>query len=227
MPPYASAAGADGGADAAQEQGRPRQAPPPRESRRTRRNAAGAGDAPWQLHTDEALVHLPNHADPATYTAADKPVWAGVLAIHHAQEEHCVQPNPAQSVLRDGGPTAITNPGLWCAQSTQPQPEREGQMVDPASCTRHSSGNDLTKHAGANRVCLTTYSVSRPDPGAPAGFDRPTNQSMGTTILLQGRVMRPLPSVVGAGSCSAAVKPSSELPAAAPAEVAPAQRCWC
>jgi len=43
-----------------------------------------------QRHPDEALVHLPNHADPATYTAANTPVWAGVLAIHHAQEEHCV-----------------------------------------------------------------------------------------------------------------------------------------
>ena len=74
--------------------------------------------------------------------------------------------------------------------------EPQRRKGDPATCRHHSDGNDYTKNASACCIHLTTYSVSRPDPHAPPQFKRPTNQSMGTTMLLQGGVNRPLPTLV-------------------------------
>ena len=133
----------------------------------------------------------------------DPCIWAGVRSILSSSESSLLFPE--SSVLHDAGPAAVCD-STWQAQCTLTlAAEPQERMGDPASCRHHSEGNDLTRHAGANLACLTTYSVTRPDTRAPDGYTRPTDQSIGTTILLQGRVKRPLPG-------AAAVEPSSKQP---------------
>ena len=188
-----------------------------------------------QRWPNEVLLHVADPAKHEAYTpASDTCIWAAVLSIPNSSASSL--PFPEANVLRDAGSAAVCD-RLWAAQCPPRRlaAEPQGRMGDPASFRHHSEGNGLTKHAGANLVCLTTYSVTRPDPRAPEGYTRPTDQSVGTTLLLQGgdggggddgggggdgqralpvatpeAAVEPCDGSGGDGSCGAAVDPRPE-----------------
>jgi len=152
-----------------------------------------------QRWPNDALVHIADPTDPYTFTPADpSSLWAATLSLRHKDLDlgdfHAGFPR--EMVLRDAGAGAVDEEA-WRAHAARPvvaEPRRQrgDERGDPASHPKHYEGNEYTRCAPRNSVHLTCYSNSRPDPRRPAGFTRPTNQSMGVTLLFQGRAGKPL-----------------------------------
>ena len=150
-----------------------------------------------QRHPDAHLMYVANPSDAADYTPAGRlPYWFAAFCappdsppLDEANIGETLQRFEEQGCrLTDAGPLACNEKAFsdWKAQPSQPAPEDGKVMVDPASCTKHFTGNTTTRKLPPNCLAETSYGVTTPDPDAPP--ELPTDQSTGLTVVRAGRM---------------------------------------
>ena len=165
-----------------------------------RASFAGMGEVQFsalQERADSRLQYVKDPAATASYTPAG-PAAPWCAAVHCPGTEGCPLPIDAatmkrfadkESLLRDGGPQAITEEALrlWSVQYKQPPAEGGKEKGDPASCIKHFAGDGTTRTLPPNCLYETCYIVCAADDDPHAPPELPTTQSTAVSVLLAGR----------------------------------------